>query len=385
MRFIVGAIDFFASSITRSVSRSVKRSVAGFFAVLTTVVFAVVPTFVFTIAATFVLTVAAPEAANAEEKIGTFAIENIRLRPTYNSAESSGGQFAMADSAFSLRWSKANSLSAVVEVGPLAARYKPIYVDPATEAGYGFTQAYAEYSGIYGRVRFGLIPTNYGYDGSVNSNLRLFSPGQLIQNRLVAYDDNGISFFTQHNGYFTELIVHNGEIENSNEGRLWATSNFGWTNNRDWRTQLSLSTGTVNGTASTAATTTIAGVKNAETAKWRHADFFANWSVRDWNVVLEAAGGQVEQSDHSGGYAFDRVEISRFFSKNFGSGLRYDYFDPDTNIGKNAMTNIGLMLAIRSDDATSTLAIVGTKVLEEGHQVNNDQIMVSWLLTPYTR
>ncbi len=326
-------------------------------------------------------------ASRSEEKIGTLNIENIRLRPTYISTESQGGQFNLDDSAFALRWSKDKNLSALVEVGPLASRYKPIYIDPKPEVGYGFTKAYAEYNGIYGRARFGLLPVNYGYDGALNQNARLFQVGLFFQSRLMPYDDNGLSLFTQHNGYYTELVIHNGAVEASNEGRLWTTSHFGWTNNRDWRAQLSLSTGSINGdlTATAITTNAIGGVHNGETAKWRHAGLFVSWAPRDWSVVLEVLGGQVEQSDHSGGYASDRVELTRFFSKNFGAGLRYDYFDPDTNIGKNAVTANSALLAFRSDDSTSTLSIVGTKNTEEGHQINNDQLMVSWLITPYTR
>ncbi len=322
--------------------------------------------------------------ARAEEKVGTFSVDEVRLRPTYASSEGASGQFSLDDSAFGVRWARDKHLSAYIEVGALESRNLPIYYNTPAETGYGFTNAFAEYAGVYGRVRYGLLPIGFGYDGSIKSSSRLFQRGQLFENKVVGFADTGLSLFTKHNGYYTELILHNGAIEQSPGSRLWTTTHFGWTNDREWRAQLSLQTGYVNGEQSLGATNTIAGVNNGQTAKWRNGALFVNWSPRDWNAVIEIAGGQVEQNSHSYGYSSNRVEVTRYYTHNFGTGIRYDYFDPNTSVGQDAQTAISAMVALRSDDATSTFLIIGTKNLEEGYQVNNDELRVSWLLTPYT-
>jgi hypothetical protein len=322
--------------------------------------------------------------AHSDERVGTFSIDNVHLRPTFLSIENQGGQFGLDDSAFDVRWIHDKSFSATVEVGVLSTRNLPIYYGRPIETGYGLTEAFAEYSGIYGRVRYGLLPLNYGYEGSLASQNRLFPWSQLSQNRVVAYNDMGLSILTQNKGYYTELILHNGAIESSPDGRLWATAHFGWKNNREWQAQLSLQTGFVNGDQSTSATTKLAGVQNGQTAKWRHGALFVSWAPKDWQAVIEVAGGQVEQDAQSGGYATDHFELTRFFSQNFGAGLRYDYFDPNTAVRNDAETAVSALLALRSDDGTSHLLLTGTKKVEERYQVSNDELRLTWLMTPYT-
>jgi hypothetical protein len=330
-----------------------------------------------------IIAFAAYSFAHADEKIGTFSVEELRLRPTYMSTEGQGGVFSLDDSAFGVGWRKDKLLSAYFEVGPLASRMLTGYWNLDPEDGYGFTKAYAQYDGIYGRVRFGLIPIGFGYEGSVNPQDRYFQWSQLMTSKLIGYDDIGLSFFTQYNGFFTEFIIHNGEIETSGDGRLWATAHFGWTNNLDWRVQLSLQTGFVNGDQSSP-TFNVGNVTPGETAKWRNGALFVNWKPRDWNVVFQAAGGQVAQDSTTGNYSADLAEATHFFTKNFGLGLRYDYFNPYTATGANETTAGSLLIALKSDDSTSTVLIAGTKNIHDSSQVHDDELMLTWLLTPYT-
>jgi hypothetical protein len=320
----------------------------------------------------------------ADERVGTFSIEEIRLRPTFLSTEADGGVFSLSDSSFSLRWRKDKKLSAFVGIGSELSRNLPIYYDALSEDRLGFYEAYAEYNTLYGRFRLGLLPLNFGYDGVLKFSERYYNRTLPVSQRIIGLRDEGVSFYTDYNGYYTELIAHNGEIDTPNDGRLWVTGNWGYTNDRNFRAQLSMQTGDVKSDIAST-TNTIAGVVQGETAKWRNGLFFVNWYPRNWNVVAEFGGGEVVQSSHKGRYSHNLFEGTRFFSKNFGTGLRYDQLDPDRNVEGDIITEASLVLVFKSDDSTSGVYILGTKVIEESNEKPNDEVRLVWLLTPYSR
>lgn len=330
-------------------------------------------------------TVANTRPVFADEKIGTFAIDSVFLRPTFISDEVEGGQFSLTDSQFSLGWKKNNNLSASFTIGSELNRNLPIYYAAAEQDRLGFIESYAQYQNVYGVVRFGLIPLHFGYDGHIKPGERYFNRSQIYSERIIGLTDVGVSFYTENNGYFTQLAAHNGEVDTQSDGRPWVTGIWGYTNSRNLRVQLSMQTGSVKKEISQGATTTLAAVTNGEAAKWRHGDLFVHWSPRNWNIVLEATGGEVQQGDTKGGYRAHMLEVSHFFSKNFGTGLRYDEFDPNNKTSGDRQTDSSLVFVAKSDDATSAFYLLGTKSNEQANERPNDQLRVVWVLTPYAR
>lgn len=319
----------------------------------------------------------------ADEKVGTLSIEMLRLRPTLLSHEAVGANFSLSDSAFGLRWRKNEKLSAYIEVGSELSRNLPIYYEDAAEDRLGFARAYAEYDGVFGSIRFGLIPLNFGYDGYIDSHNNIYESALPYSQRIIGSTDHGISFHTENKGYYTQLTAHNGEIDTTSDGRVWTSGNWGYSNSRNLRTQLSLQTGFVKG-AVASTTNTIAGVNSGETAHWRNGLFFINWYPNNWNVVIQLGGGEVKQDSREGRYTNSMFELTRAVSKNFAAGFRYDQLDPNRKLNGDILTDLSLALVFKSADSSSKIIILGTKSMEESGEIPDDQLRLVWLLTPYT-
>ncbi len=323
--------------------------------------------------------------AQASEKIGTFSIEALYLRPTFTSNEVEGGEFGLSESQFALKWSRDKNISAYVSIGSELERNLPVYYQTVPEDKIGFVEAYASYQGVYGEVRAGLVPIGFGYDGVVKSHERYFNRAQIYSERIIGLTDMGVSFWTSHNGYYTQLTVHNGEIDTPSDGRVWTSGHWGYTNDRNMRVQLSMQSGFVKSAVSTGSNNTIAGVVNSETTKWRNGAFFINWYPRNWNVVAQFAAGEAIQDGNKGRYSSEMAEVSHFFSKNFGVGFRYDALDPDGDLTGDRQTDTSLLLVAKTDDSTSAVFLLATKSVEQSLEVPNDQLRLVWLLTPFAR
>jgi hypothetical protein len=321
----------------------------------------------------------------ADEKIGMFSIDSVFLRPEYISHEENGADISLSDSQFSLGWKKDNSFSAHMTVGSELQRNLPVYYATIPEDRLGFIEAYALYQNVYGEFRFGLIPILFAYDGRIKPSERYYNRSQIYSHRVIGLTDQGLSFWTSHNGYYTQLAMHDGEIDTTSDGRPWVTGLWGYTNDRNVRSQLSIQTGSVKKEVSLGATNSLAGVSNGDTAKWRSGNLFVNWYPRYWNIVFEFTGGEVQQGDDEGRYRAYMIEVSHFFTKNFGVGARYDDFDPNTDLTGDRQMDTSFVIVGKSDDSTSAFYLLGTKSNEQRGELPNDELRVVWVLTPYSR
>ena len=323
--------------------------------------------------------------ARADETVGTFSVDSVVLRPTYFSQEEQGGQFSLGDSEIGVLWRKNRHWSAHFDLGDTAYRNLPIYYNNGVnETQFGLVDGYAEYDGIYGRVRAGLIPIDFGYEGVLDDAHRYFLYSQSIANRLVALRDEGVSFYTEHNGYFTELTVHNGSVDQSNGGDPWVTGDWGWSDSRTIRTMLSLQTGLVPAGLTTNDTAIdVANFQPGVTARVRNGAAFVEYTPLYWDVVAEIGGGEIVQNNKTGRYDYDLLQTIHDFSRNLAVGARYDYYDSDMGISGQAQTEFTALLMLKSDDASSNLIIEGTKHIYETNQIHDDQLRVEWLLTPF--
>jgi hypothetical protein len=323
----------------------------------------------------------------AEEQVGLFKMDSIFLRPELMMSEDKGGDFGLSDSSAAFEWRKDKKLSAYFEIGNERNRNLPIYYNNTeVEDRLNFTKAYAEYEGVYGTIQLGLVPLNFGYDGQIRNEDRIFSRSLVFSEKMIGLADKGLSFSTENNGYYTQITAHNGEIDTESDGRLWVTGNWGFTNQRHIRAQMSLQTGSVKGKVSDEAPSNDKlGIVSGENEKWRSGLLFVNWFDRNWNVVLQTGGGNFEQRSATGNYTTNLFEVTHEFSKNFEMGLRYDDFDPRTKVHGDKETDISVAFVFKSLDSTSKVILIGTKSYEESHEIPDDQVRLAWVLTPYTR
>lgn len=327
------------------------------------------------------------------EKIGELFVEEVLLRPSYVSEEKAGGEFKFNDSNFKVRWKRDSNISATLAVGSELQRNLPVYYDSRElEDRLGFYEAYADYEGLYGRLRAGLLPLNFGYYGMQNSYDRIFPRPLLYTQRVMGLRDFGVAFYTEHNGFYTELIGHNGEIDaNESDGAIWVTGRWGWSNGRNLLLQFSAQTGrtkpasTVNGATILGGTTTLAGFDHLKSALWRFGSFSVRWHPRRWEVIAQVTAGEREQDKKSSGLHSAQLEVIHELGDHWGLGVRHDQLDPNDDLNGDRLTQMSMMVFVKSQDATSLLALILTKNVEETNERPNDQVVVSWRLTPFVK
>lgn len=324
------------------------------------------------------------------EKIGQLTVEEVLLRPTYVSEEVAGGTFNFGDSSFRVRWEKDKNISATIAIGSVLEKNLPVIYDKnEQEDDLGFYEAYADYKGLYGRIRAGLLTLNYGHYGSLLNLERIFPRPQIYTQRVIGLRDYGVSFYTSHNGYFTELIGHNGELDSKEQdGNIWTTARWGWSDDRRLAIQLSAQTGrtkpvsTVNGSNGA---TALAGWDNTASSLWRTGAFSIFWTPRRSEVVAQFFAGERVQGTTEGKMMSAQLELIHYFGDYWGLGFRHDEFDPNKNLDGDRQTQTSMLAFVKSADSSSLLSVILSKNIEEANERPNDQILVSWRLTPFVK
>lgn len=327
-----------------------------------------------------------PLVLKAQERAGQLSISEVLLRPTYLSTEGLGGKFSLSDSQFGVGWDMQPHMRARFLVGSLTQRQAPLYYQ-STEAAdqIGFVEAYGEYQGIYGKVAMGLMPLPMGYENRVPDRELIFPDAQIYSQRIVARRDYGFSFYTGHNGYFTEIMAHNGEgAETNDDGNIWVTSRWGWSDDRRTHVQVSAQAGrTEAASTNTSGDTSIAGFDKSLSATWRLTQLTLHWYPRKWDVILEGLYGEVEQKEFQNQFESYRLDVIHRISSGFGMGLRYDYLDRNKKLNDDAESVSSLALIFGGDDDTSRVYLIGSKKTEEGTELPNDELRLVWRIRPY--
>jgi hypothetical protein len=323
----------------------------------------------------------------AQERAGTLRLDEVYLEPTFISKEREGGRFGLNETSFSLSWNYQDSFRSVLSVGSLVERYTPqVYLsDDDVNEGFGVYEAFGEYQGIYGRVRFGLLPLNYGYGGYQNKRALVFPRPMIYEERVVARRDFGLSLSTQYNGYYTEIVAHNGELdEKARDGRIWTTANWGWTNENNLRVQLSMQVGQTGAEATTGPLTPgLAGFDYSQDALWRFADLSLHWFPRKWEVVLQASIGEREQGNDRGTLSANNLDVIHMFRPGLGLGLRYEVYDPDRDQDGDDITNTSIALVTGTAENTSRVFLIYNARSQGGSSAALDEFRLVWRLIPY--
>lgn len=327
-----------------------------------------------------------PQSALANEKIGRFEFEQILLRPTYFSKEKEGGEFSFSDSSLSFRWLKDENLSGFVKLGSvLERRIHRLYLNTEPTEQLGFINVYAQYSGVYGALRAGLLPLNFGASGFEDDFDRIWPESRLFLNRYITKNDFGFGYFTENNRFYTEFIVHNGEVDHSpNDGNPWVTTRWGWRKER-FNVQLSGQTGRSVQAATANGSTTLGGWDRTRNAHWRTVSLGLNWQPRKWDIFFHATAGEAEQAKLEKTWGHLQFDFIRQLGANWGVGLRHEEIDDNRKMSGDKVSEESLLIYSKTQDSSSLISLVTTKVLEENRQTPNDQMWVQWRLTPYVK
>ncbi len=106
------------------------------------------------------------------------------------------------------------------------------------------------------------------------------------------------------------------------------------------------------------------------------------YNRKKWEAVLELFAGEREQEDQVGKFSSGHADLGHRFTKNFSAYLRYDQFDPNVKLPNDLQRRASIGLIASNKTRSSNLILVGSKVTEQGAQVNNDEIRLIWSLSP---
>lgn len=315
------------------------------------------------------------------EDIGELKIQDLLLRPTFKLQEPSNGAFSIGESSFALRWELEEKFAGVVRIGPRTLLNPLAHYSSSVNSDLMLVEAYAEYNDPYGRFRLGRVPIEFGYEGRLWERELVFPRSLLFQNRIVMLRDVGGSYEISHNNFFSGFVVHNGESDRDEDGRIWYTARLGF---RDEKFEIGLAgqTGGTKPIATSSSSDTLAGVDPNKEAKWRIMGLYTAFTRKRWEWVIEAYMGEREQDKKTGRFSTGHTDFGYQFLRTFSAHLRYDQFDPNQKISGDLQRQVSVAAVFSNKTHSSNLILVGSKVLEEKKQVPNDQVMLIWSLSP---
>lgn len=315
------------------------------------------------------------------EDIGELKIHDLLLRPSFQLQEPSKGNFSIGESSFALRWELEQKYAGVIRIGPRSllnptARYRPTVNDDVT-----LVEAFAEYSDVYGRFRMGRIPIEFGHEGRLWERQLIFPRSMLYSKRVMMLRDVGVAYDLTQNSWYTGLSVHNGESDNDLDSRMWYTARWGF-REEGFEIGMAGQAGSTQPASTKDSADTLAQVDPTINERWRMAGLFAAWTAKEWEWVIEAYMGELEQLGDTRKFAAAHTDYSYMFSKHFSAHLRYDYFDPYLRVDSDKETQISLALMQSNATHSSNIILVGTKDIVQGSSTHSDKIMLIWSLSP---
>lgn len=322
--------------------------------------------------------------AMAEENLGTLRLENITLRPLFFARERDKAEFSLDNSHLTLGWTLNNAVGAKAEIGSSSQTAAPAFYNKKTSAeSLVFTEAYGEFNSVYGRVRAGVLKIPFGAEGVLSDSEELFMRPMIFEKRLVGLADYGVSALIQNQGYYTELLFHNGEgLQAERDRNIWITSRWGFQNSQGLQIQVSAQAGQTSPEATVNGSTDIGRFDPNDSSKWRTAAMHIKYSSTRFNWITQYTMGDVRQTDHKGRYVSVQMDGIYRLQSGLGFGARLDTWDPELAQKDNRIIKTSGLLVLSDAHRNSSVVMIFSKVTEEGHQIPNDEFRISWHLTP---
>lgn len=317
------------------------------------------------------------------ENLGSLEIDEISVRSEVDAIEADKTDFNIDKSYISFEWKKGGDLSAHFLLGKKSLVNQSGRFDSTfSNKDLGFVEAYAQLEGLYGRLRFGMLPIDYGVEGSQRESELVLSRTFLYSEKILALRDLGISYKISDRFYYTEIQIHNGESDSNTDGRVFLTSLWGIENPRHYNLGVSAQTGTTKPISTSSSGDTLAGVDVNEINRWRFGTIFGNFFSQQFQFMTQATFGERETQSEVTKFNLWNFDIQYDFTSQWGFLLRYESFDPNNSLTGDRKDKAHAALILRDKNATSNLYFIYTKNLEEGHEINNDEYGITWQVTP---
>lgn len=324
----------------------------------------------------------AAHAVILHEDIGELKIHDLLLRPNFLLQEPQKAAFSIGESSFALRWELEKRYAGVIRVGPRTLLNPLARYSATVDEDIVFIEAFAEYNDeAYGRFRFGRLPVEFGVEGRKWERDLIFPRSLLFQKRAMMLRDVGAAYDISYNHFYTGIVAHNGESDRDMDGRTWYTARWGY-KGEFFDVGVEGQTGSTKPAATSLSTDTLAGVDPTKEAKWRLGGINAAMTISRLEWTIEAYFGEREQEQEIVKFSTGHSDLSYEFSKTFSSHLRYDFFDPNQRTYGDLERQVSLALVLSNKTRSSNLILVGTKGVEQGASVANDELRLIWSLSP---
>lgn len=322
--------------------------------------------------------------AQAREKLGVLSVEDIFLRPYFLVREGQEAEFGLGETSLALSWFKSQDLGGIVRLGPRELINPMIHFSDEVKNELTIIEAFAQLSGLYGRLRMGLIPIEFGIEGVWQESEMSFPRSFIFEKRLVPLRDFGLSYQVGVHGYYTRIAIHNGESESENkDGRMFYTASWGWSDYKNLDIGISSLTGTTKPLSTQTVTQdSIAGVNVNKMALWRMGQLYIYWHPNEWFFLSEFLFGELEQSEKVTKFSASHLDLGYRWNPNLKIFVRYDQFDPNESMDKDLLQKSSLALVFSDKYNTNSLYLIATKIYEQGNSINNDEFRLIWSLTP---
>ena len=331
--------------------------------------------------------------------VGELNVSDLLLEPIYLYEErsTSVGSFGQSKSGFKpgysllgVQWRRDRYLSGILKLGSKYLIGAPArYVPQSPTDDIGIIEGYGQIDSDLGRLRVGLVPIPFGYEGG-DAEARLRFPRSLaFQYRLVNLRDYGVSYRITYDGFFSDWAIHNGEGGPDLDNEAWMTARWGWQGAQFVRIGVSGSAGRTSpqstfpgGTPGTPQTLEAAGLDVTKISRVRLAHAFVWWDTRPIRMLVEATAGDVRQESREGKVKALHVDFEYETSPTWSLLTRYDSMDPRDDLQGDTITEASAGIAWRSTYENTIVTLIGTKRYSEDPSEGNHRVQLTWRISP---
>lgn len=318
-------------------------------------------------------------AQEARQVLGQLSVSDLYLEPSFVFRESKQGGFDAGDSYVEFAW-RDSIYTAHFQVGSAELINQPRFF-AAENSGLAMTEAYAEADTDYGRFRMGLLPLCFGLENATPEAQLLFPRSLIFRERVIAIHDVGFSYDVENAGFYSQMIVHNGEGGPDLDGEMWFSTALGW-KNATWNVGVSGTTGRTT-PASTANVSGGNGFDGTQKSKISLANAFVQMKSGAWQLAGEGDAGQVDQGGYQdylqGGHVDIRYSLARI---PIDLLARYDVWQENWPTQSNENVEYTMGLAVHSPYRNSTVYVYGIKSIQKDVTPDSHQVKIVWKLTP---
>jgi hypothetical protein len=323
-----------------------------------------------------------PAVAAPKENLGTLSVSDVLLRPNFSIVSPGNTGFNIGESSIAVQWTLNDNFSGHVRLGSRELVNEPARYVSNADLGTDImlVEAYGEYSHPYGRFRLGRQPLDFGIEGAKSESDLIFPRSFLFQKRVMGLRDIGFGYAIDYNNFFTNFVIHNGEGDADQDGRLWYTGKWGY---KFDRAQIGMSgqTGRTTPASTGLSLDTLASVDPTQKAQWRIGGLFASWTPKRMVLELEGYLGARVQDIGSGKFATGHFDIGYEFTDQFSTFVRYNIYDPNLNIQSDTVQQAALALVFTNRSRNSRIILTAAHDFIEGHG-DADEYRFIWSLSP---